>query len=106
MKFKMNDHEWEILEMSNDEINKRINDDSGEYVYGSTEYSGMIIYLNKDIKNKRSTLYHELCHCFLYEYGHNQWKSKFNYEDVCEIVGSSHDIIHKISDDYFKDSGK
>jgi hypothetical protein len=38
----------------------------------------------------------------MYEYGHNQWNKEFDNEDVCEIMASSHDIIHEIVEEYFK----
>lgn len=103
MKFKMNNHEWKIKEIPNCEMNIICNSNKREtFTHGITQYDIMTIYINDDTRNKRTTLYHELCHCFLYEYGHNQWNKEFNYEDICEIVASSHDIIHKIVEDYFK----
>ena len=104
MRFKINNHEWEIKEISNAEMNMVCSSDKREtFTHGTTQYSDMAIYLNEETKNKKTTLYHELCHCFMYEYGHNQWNKEFNHEDVCEIVASCHDIIHKIAEDYFKE---
>lgn len=106
MKFKMNGKSWYIKEISNAEMNLIESSDNKEtFTHGCTEYSTMIIYINSDVKDKKTTLYHELCHCFMHEYGHNQWTKQFNHEDVCDISAASHDIIHKIAEDYFKVKG-
>ena len=104
MKFKMNNSEWEIKEISNAEMNTMESSDLKEtFTHGTTQYSTNTIFINKDSPCKERTLYHELIHCFMYEYGHNQFENKaFSYEDVCEISASSHDIIEKIARDYFK----
>lgn len=101
MKFKINDSEWEIKEIDNTQMNL-IEQNEDDFIHGTTRYSENIIYLNKETPNIKKTLYHELMHCFMYEYGHNQWNKKFNNEDVCEISASSHDIIHNIVEEYFK----
>lgn len=101
MKFKINDSEWEIKEIDNEKMNI-IENNSFDFIHGTTRFSENIIYINEDTPNKRRTLIHELTHCFMYEYGHNQWDKSFNNEDVCEISASSHDLIHKIVEDYFK----
>lgn len=103
MKFKMNDMEWEIKEISNAEMNIIASSDKKEtFTHGTTQYDCNVIYINKETVNKKRTLCHELTHCFMYECGHNQWNKEFNHEDVCEICACSHDIIHKIVEDYFK----
>lgn len=104
MTFEMNNHTWQIKEITNAEMNV-IEDSDGKqtFCHGTTDYQSLIIYLNKDAKNIKTTLYHELMHCFMYEYGYNQKEDKiFNYDDVCEVSACSHDIIHKIVKDYFK----
>lgn len=102
MNFNMNNNEWEINEISNAEMNMISNSDLKEtFTHGTTQYSENIIYINKDTPNKKKTLYHELTHCYMYEYGHNQWQKEFNNEDVCEICASSHDIINTIVEAYF-----
>lgn len=103
MKFKMNNSEWQIKEISNAEMNILVDSDMKDtFTHGTTQYDKNIIYINKETKNKKKTLYHELTHCFMYEFGHNQQEDKtFNYEDVCEICACSHDIIHEIVDKYF-----
>ena len=104
MKFKMNNHEWEIKEISNAEMNLMEDSDGKEtFTYGTTDYQDLVIYLNKDAKGLRTTLIHELTHVFLYEFGHNQREEKtYSFDDVCEVNACSHDIIHKIIEDYFK----
>ena len=104
MKFIINNDEWEIKEINNAEMNIMCGSDKREtFTHGSTQYSDQVIYLNNEAPNKRKTLYHELTHCFMYEYGHNQHQKEYNNEDVCEICACSHDIIHKIVEDYFKE---
>ena len=104
MKFKMNNDEWKIKEISNMEMNTlENNDEETSFIHGTTRYSSNTIYINESTPNKRKTLIHELTHCFMYEFGHNQFDEKnTNCEDVCEISSASHDIIHKIVEDYFK----
>lgn len=101
MKFKMNNSDWEIKEISNAEMNDMFGEDG--YTDGVTCYGEHKIYLNKEILDVRRTLMHELMHCFLYEYGHNQNADKsFSYDDVCEVSACSHDMIHEIVEEYFK----
>lgn len=105
MKFKMNNMEWRIEIISNDKMNTLCGSDLREtFTHGITRYDDLVIYLNEMAPDKRKTLYHELTHCFMYEFGHNQQQKEFNFEDVCEISACSHDIIHKIVEKYFKDS--
>lgn len=105
MKFKMNNRNWEIKLISNAEMNILCGSDLREtFTHGSTQYSELVIYLNELAPDKRKTLYHELTHCFMYEYEHNQHQKEFNNEDVCEISACSHDIIHQIVEKYFKKS--
>ena len=103
MKFKINEDEWQIKEISNAEMNILCGSDKREtFTHGTTQYSENVIYINKETPNKRKTLYHELTHCFMYEYGHNQHEKEFSHEDVCEICSCSHDLIHKIVEKYIK----
>lgn len=101
-KFKMNNKEWTIEVISNDKMNTLCGSNLTEtFTHGATRYSELVIYLNELAPDKRKTLYHELTHCFMQEFGHNQHGKEFNNEDVCEISACSHDIIHKIVEDYF-----
>ena len=107
MKFIINNDEWEIKEINNAEMNIMCGSDKREtFTHGSTQYSDQVIYLNSETPNKRKTLCHELTHCFMYEYGHNQQEKEYNNEDVCEICACSHNIIHEIVEDYFKEGNK
>lgn len=93
---------WEIKEINNSEMNMMCGSDlKDSFTHGTTEYSENIIYINKDSPIMKRTLYHELMHCFLYEFGHNPWEKEFNAEDVCEISACSHDMIHEIVKKYF-----
>ena len=98
MKFKINNAEWTIKEVSEAEINNEMKND---FTLGVTIYKTQEILLLKDQANIIKTLKHELTHVWLYEYAHNQNDDKtFTYEDVCEIVASSNDFINEIVDEY------
>ena len=58
--------------------------------------------LNKDIhiEIKKKTLYHELTHVYIREYLTSRDISP-DEEVLCDISANSHDIIHKIVEDYF-----
>ena len=104
MKFKINDREWIIKEVEQNELCSANNDFSGESCYyGTTFPSTQEIWLYKDIKKetKEKTLYHELMHCYLYSFiSFNN--IDFSIDDFCDISANSHNIIHKIVEDYFK----
>ena len=53
------------------------------------------------IQIKRKTLIHELTHCYIREYITHEEKN-YSEEMVADISANSHDIIHKIVEDYFK----
>ena len=102
MTFEINDDKWQIKEINNAEMNILCGSDKKEtFTHGTTVYSENTIYINEDTPNKRKTLFHELMHLYMYEYGHNQWNKEFNNEDVCEISASSHDFIHDVVEEYF-----
>lgn len=114
MKFKMNDVEFEIIEVQQKEYKQlRVeedekedgctpsNTDTGVYL-GATHHKTCKIYLDKNQPKdrKRKTLLHELMHCYVYEYiSHTELQ--FNEEELADISANSHDIIHKIVEDYF-----
>lgn len=109
MKFKMNNREWEIIELTQDEIRQHISDykydgmpGDGRY-YGQTYYDEQKIYLDKDlhIEQKRMTLMHELMHCYIGCYLFQNSKD-YTEEDLCNISSNSHNIIHEITEKYFK----
>lgn len=104
MNFVINNDEWEIKEISNADMNILENSDGRNFfVHGTTRYNCNTIFINEDAPNKRKTLIHELTHCLMYEYAHNQFEDKsFTHEDICEISASFHDIISEIVEEYFK----
>lgn len=93
-KFKINNTEWSIKEVSEAEINNEMKND---YTVGVTIYKTQEVLLLKEQANIIKTLKHELIHVWLYEYGHRQDDDKkYDYEDICEIVASSNDFINEI----------
>lgn len=114
MKFKINGVNFQIIEISQIEYKKlRIKEDEKDGLeieetnkgiyFGATHHKNCKIYLDKDMPKDRKikVLLHELTHCYIYEFiGHNL--TSFTEEDVADIVANSHDIIHKIIQDYFK----
>ncbi len=110
MKFKMNDREWEIIELSQEEIREKFREyeydgepKEGRY-FGLTYLDNSKIYIDKDLclVQKKQTLKHELMHCYIGCYLFNVEK-EYTEEDLCNISSNSHDIIHKIIEDYFKE---
>ena len=98
MKFKINNTEWTIKEVTEAEINNEMKND---YTMGVTIYKTQEVLLLKEQANIIKTLKHELIHVWLYEYGHRQDDDKkFDYEDICEIVASSNDFINEIVEQY------
>ena len=105
MKFKMNERTWEITEAPGDwlleEYKKELGPNS-TFCFGLTRYHNQMIYINSEMCEdvKRQTLMHELMHCYMWNYlsNYNEWGE----EAVCDICANSHDIIHKIAEDYFK----
>ena len=98
MKFKINNTEWTIKEVSEAEINNEMKND---FTLGVTIYKSQEILLLKDQVNIIKTLKHELMHVWMYEYGHRQDdEKKFDYEDICEIAASSNDFINEVVDEY------
>ena len=52
MKFEMNNHEWEIVELSKEQIKTIYEKETNEetiYVYGLTKYDNHKIYINKEL---------------------------------------------------------
>lgn len=102
MKFKINNEEWEIKEITQEEIRKdylshycKI-DDNGRY-HGVTWCDTHQIFIDKDlcIDEKKHTLLHELTHCFIYSYIKHYDKG-YEEEEVCDIVANSNNIINDI----------
>ena len=109
MQFKINNKTWEIKELSQEEIKQEMKRHfenpvmEGKY-FGITYSDIQTIYLDKDLCNerKRSTLLHELTHCYIETFITHLSRS-YSDEDVCDIVSNSHDIIRDIVDEYFKE---
>lgn len=103
MKFKMNDLEWSIKYASADKVKAGFNDKSEEsYYYGSTTLSKQEILINKEVskEKQKETLYHELMHCYIFCYLCDGLQ--FDEEGICNISAKSHNMIHKITEDFFK----
>ena len=102
MKFTMNNSEYKIKEVSQSELIKEISDEDDGYYYGQTRFPIQTILIDKYLstERKRKTLYHELMHVYIREYLTTRDISP-NEEIMCDISANSHDIIHKIVEDYF-----
>lgn len=102
MKFKMNNRTYEIKEVSQEDLRLEIGEIDGDY-FGLTIPKKQEIWLWKDLneEQKRITLMHELSHCYMFCYITFN-KTEFNEDDWADISANSHDIIHKIVEDYFK----
>ena len=110
MKFKMNNHEWEIIEIKKEIIKQKYEEATEEKtieVFGLTNFCEQKIYLNNDMCKgiKQHTLMHELMHCYLAEYCSIE-QNNYTEEIMCDISANSHDIIHKIVEDYFNTQKK
>ena len=105
MKFKMNEIEYEIKEVEQEELMKYRNQDEG-YYYGQSHFIEQEIWLDKELnkEKKRKTLIHELTHVYIREYITSR-DIEPDEEVLCDIAANSHDIIHKIVHEYFLESG-
>ncbi len=109
MRFKINNKSWIIKEIPQEEMRqelKKHNDSYTEYgkYYGLTYFDIQTIFIDKDLCSdmKRSTLIHELGHCYIGTYITHK-ERQYDEEDVVDIVSNSHDIIRKIVDKYFEE---
>ena len=105
----MNNRDWEIIELSQEEIREHYTNykyaevnPNGKY-FGQTYEDEQKIYLDKDLHKdtKYHTLLHELMHCYVDCYVDPNSNS-YDNEALCNISSNSHDIIHDIIMDYFK----
>ena len=103
MEFEINGKKWKILEKSQEELCEAFNEEiTNDKYFGMTIPEKQEIYLWKEvvIEQKKKTLYHELMHCYLYSYiSFNN--INFSIDDFCDISANSHDIIHRIVEEYF-----
>lgn len=110
MKFTMNNREWNIKEVPKFEIidfyKNVTKDENIETVYGISDFERKTVYINIQICNekKKQTLMHELMHVYIEEYCCQ--KEDYSEEELCNFSSNSHDIIHKIVQDYFKEANK
>ena len=111
MNFVMNDLNWKIIEITQEEMKKLQNTKKANEeenvksltprYFGLTYFDDLIIYLDRDLTfdMKIRTLKHELAHCYIGCYITHQERN-YDEEMVCDIVSNSHGIISKIVDDY------
>lgn len=113
MKFKMNNREWIIKEVNQEEFwkDEGCEDKIGTPEYHNTYHFGRCLFKTQEIwlwkdvskEQKRNTLYHELLHCYRGMY-FTFCNLNGQDEDLwCDISANSHDIIHKIVENYFKE---
>ena len=109
MKFKMNNIEFTIKEVSQEEMKHWYKDDEREegYYYGQTHFTAQEVWLDKSLskERKRKTLMHELMHCYIREYLTTRDITP-DEEVLCDLSANSHDIIHEIVEKYFKSNFK
>ena len=106
MKFKINNDTWEIKEIEANELKEMYEKEMQEkayYVFGVTQKSKHIIYINKDMceEQKIKTLKHELTHCYIWEHGLYNVMD-INEEVICDIVACSNDFINEVAERYIK----
>lgn len=103
MKIKINNIEYTIKEVEQKEFWEYKCDEQDGYYYGQTHFQTQEIWIDKSLNKdkKRRTLIHELTHTYIREYLTTR---DLDYEEeiVCDICANSHDIIHKIVEDYFR----
>lgn len=102
MKFKMNNREWEIKEISQEQFEPTTEEEGS--CFGLCAYEEQTIYLWKDLclEQKRQTLMHELLHCYIGCYISFEDIGNYPEDVMCNICSNSHEIIHEIVEKYFK----
>lgn len=101
MKFEMNGRTYIIKEVSQEELRTQNGEIDGEY-FGLTIPNLQEIWLWEELlkEQKRKTLFHELFHCYTMNYlTFNDLE--FKEDTWADISANSHDMIHKIVEDYF-----
>jgi len=107
MKFKMNNLDWTIKEIKQDEFWKddKKEKDNNTFFFGRTKYDIQEIWIDENLtkEQKRKILYHELLHC--YKGSYIAFCNLDNQEEElwCDLTANSHDIIHDIVEKYFKE---
>lgn len=105
MKFKMNNHEWEIEERPEEELLEEYHkrQPNAYACLGLTFYKEHKIWIASELcaGEKERTLKHELTHCYIWENGF--YNVDFNNEElICDFIASAIDIIHEIVERYFR----
>lgn len=104
MEFTINGDTWEIKEIGAKELKEMYEKETQEkayYVFGVTQKSKHVIYINKDMcqEQKTKTLKHELTHCYIWEHGlYNVME--LNEEVMCDLVACSNDFINSVVSNY------
>jgi len=103
MEFEMNNRKWEIKEIPQEMFEPDDPNEKGN-CFGLCDYEQQIIYLWENLhqQQKRATLIHELVHCYIGCYLSFEDIGNYPEDVMCNICANSHDIIHKIVEDYFK----
>ena len=105
MKFEMNGHTWEIVEVGHKEIIEEYSKDGDmsniASIYAFVRFSDHKLFLDVDncLDTQKRALLHELMHTYIYEYC--SWEMNFNEEIVCDLVANSHDVINEIAKEYW-----
>ena len=101
MKFKMNGRTYIIKEVSQEVLQQEHGEIDGTF-FGLTIPMKQEILIWEDLlkEQKRKTLYHELFHCYTCNYLTFN-PIEFSEDAWADVSANSHDIIHKIVEDYF-----
>lgn len=103
MKFKMNELNWVIKEIDQSDFLSYNEDNENEYTFGETHFPTQEILICKELneEQKKRTLLHELMHCYIGCYIATELEN-VDQEFICEVSANSHDIIHRIAEEYFQ----
>lgn len=103
MKFTVNNLDWEIYFENGDSVHLNQGEDT---ILGLTEYIDQTISIRKGMSQQltRSTVIHELCHCFLFSFGF--CAGSYDEEAVCNLFGSHADSILSLTDKFLKERGE
>lgn len=103
MKFTVNNLDWEMNFEDDDKVHLNQNN---ETILGLTEYIDQKISIRNGLSQRltRSTVIHELCHCFLFSFGF--CADSYDEEAVCNLFGSHADAILSLTDKFLKERGE
>ena len=95
MKFIVNGYDWEITFVNGNE--PKMNAD-GKLQFGLTEFIEQKISIRDDLSDRatRTTVIHELSHCFLFVYGIDS--GVYDEEAMCNFLGNYADAIISLAD--------